>query len=165
MIITLRSYQESDRERCRGLWRELVEWHRKIYSNPLIGGDRPEDYFDKHLSLVGKQSLWVAEFDSKIVGFIGLVFKENEAEIEPIVVAKGYRHKGIGRQLVEQVISEAKKRKVTYLNVSPVARNKETIMFFYKLGFVNVGHVNLFIDFTGRTWKSGFQMHDLNFNY
>ena len=57
MITTIRNYQEHDREQCRGLWRELVEWHREIYGNSSIGGDHPEDYFDKHLSLVGKENL------------------------------------------------------------------------------------------------------------
>jgi hypothetical protein len=46
------------------------------------------------------------------------------------------------------------------VNVSPVARNRDTIAFFLKLGFMNLGYVGLFIDFTGQTWKSGFQMND-----
>ena len=165
MPIIVRNYLESDREECRGLWRELVEWHREIYGNPSIGGAHPEDYFDKHLSLVGKENLWVACTKLKVVGLIGLIEREYETEIEPLIVSKSYRHKGIGKQLVLRAIEEAKKKKLKHLNVSPVARNKESIAFFHKLGFINLGSVELFIDFTGQRWKQGFQMHDLDFNY
>jgi GNAT superfamily N-acetyltransferase len=165
MSVTIRNYQEPDKEQCRRLWRELVEWHREIYQNPQIGGDHPENFFDRHLSLVGNEGIWIAETDSKVIGFIGLIVKEDEAEIEPIIVSKSFRHKGVGRQLVETVIREAKKKKMKHLNVSPVARNIQAIEFFYRLGFVNIGHVNMFIDLSNQTWKPGFQMHDLEFRY
>ena len=94
-----------------------------------------------------------------------MIEKEFETQIEPIIVSKSYRHKGIGKQLVSRVIEEAQKKELRHLNVSPVARNKNTIAFFHKLGFVNLGYVELFIDFTGQTWKPGFRMHDLDFDY
>lgn len=53
----IRKYQETDREHCRALWRELAEWHREIYQDPTIGGEHPEDYFDKHLAEVGSNQL------------------------------------------------------------------------------------------------------------
>jgi ribosomal protein S18 acetylase RimI-like enzyme len=165
MKVTIRNYQEADREQCRSLWRQLVEWHREIYHDPKIGGEHPECYFDKHLSLVGNQRLWVALYGSKIVGLVGLVVKGDEAEIEPVVVNKDYRCKSIGKQLVERVISEAHQMGTKYLDVSPVARNLETIGFFYKLGFVNLGKIEMFMDFTSRHWKSGLKLDGYEFNF
>ena len=102
MKVTIRNYQELDREECRFLWRQPVEWHHEIHNDSQIGGKNPESYFDQHLSCGGNQRLWVALYDNKIVGLIGLVVKDDEAEIEPVVVSKDYRSKSIGKQLVKK---------------------------------------------------------------
>lgn len=47
------NYQEVDLDKCRSLRCQLFEWHRELYQDPEIGGLQLEDYFDKHLSLVG----------------------------------------------------------------------------------------------------------------
>jgi len=57
-----------DKEQCRALWKELTERHREIYDDPSIGGEHPEDYFDKHLGKVGADNLWVAVRGSRVVG-------------------------------------------------------------------------------------------------
>ena len=161
----VRKYRESDREQCRSLWRELAGWHREIYQDQTIGGEHPEDYFDKHLSKVGPDRLWVAVHDSLTVGLIGLVVEENEAEIEPLIVSKDYRGKGVGKQLIETVISEARKIGIRFLNIKPVARNAETIKFLYKQGFKNLGHVELFMDFSNYPWKPGPEIFGCGFNF
>lgn len=99
--IIIRKYKPADREGCRRLWVELTEWHRQIYQDQSIGGTHPEDHFDKHLAEVGAGGLWVAALDSEVVGLIGLVVGEGDAEIEPLIVSKSYRSKGVGRRLVE----------------------------------------------------------------
>ncbi len=165
MNVVIRNYRDTDREQCRSLWRELVEWHREIYQDSKIGGADPEDYFDKHLALVGSNRLWVASYNSEIVGLIGLIVKDNDAEIEPLIVSKDYRHKKIGEQLVEKVISEARQISIKYLDVSPVARNSEAIGFFYRIGFRNMGKIEMFIDFTDKHWKTGLKLNDYDFNF
>jgi N-acetylglutamate synthase-like GNAT family acetyltransferase len=148
------------------LWRELTEWHREIYQDPHIGGEHPEDYFDKHLAKVGPEQLWVAVHESKVVGLVGLMSAEyDEVEIEPLIVSKAYRDKGIGTRLVKTVIAEAQKRGVKYLNVSPVARNISTIQFLYKLGFTNLGHIQLFMDFSNYTWRAGPELFGHKFKF
>jgi ribosomal protein S18 acetylase RimI-like enzyme len=161
----VRKYQNNDKKYCRSLWRELTEWHREIYQDPSIGGEHPEDHFDEHLSKVGPDNLWVAVHGNEVVGLVGLIVEGHEIEIEPIIVSKNYRGKGIGTKLVEAVISEIPKRGVKFLDVKPVARNIDTIKFFHKLGFKNVGHIQMFIDFSNRTWKRGLKIHSCEFNY
>jgi len=163
--LTIRKYQPRDREQCRGLWGELTEWHREIYEDSRIGGEHPEDYFDKHLSKVGPDNLWVAVEDSLIVGLVGLMVVDEETEIEPLIVSKAHRRKGIGKQLIERVIDEARSRGVRLLNIKPVARNAQTIRFLHRQGFKNLGCVELFIDLTGHTWKPGPKIFDCDFNY
>lgn len=165
LSIVIRKYQDEDREQCRALWRELTEWHREIYQDPNIGGEHPEEYFDKHLAEVGSDQLWVAVHNSRIVGLVGLMLRGEETEIEPLIVSKAYQRKGIGTKLIQTMVSEARKKGVKYLNIGPVARNKRAIKFLHKQGFKNLGYLNLFIDFTNHTWKSGIEIHGCKFNY
>ncbi len=163
--ILIRDYKEDDRAQCRTLWRELTEWHREIFQDPTIGGERPEFHFDKHLAKVGSGKIWVAVSDSRVVGFVGLNFGDNEAEIEPLIVSRAYRGKGIGKRLVETVIFKARERNVKYLNVGPVARNVQAIKFLYKQGFRNLGHIQLFMCLSNTTWKKGPEIFGCKFNF
>ena len=165
MRIVIRNYREEDKEFCRSLWRELTEWHREIYQDPRIGGEHPEEYFDKHLAKVGPEKLWVAIHNSKVIGLIGLIIEGNEAEIEPLIVSKAYRGRGIGKQLLETVISEARKMGVRFLCIKPVARNIKTIKFLHKKGFKTLGEIELFMDFSDYKWKSGPKLFGCKFNY
>ncbi|HEX9909011.1 MAG TPA: GNAT family N-acetyltransferase [Thermoplasmata archaeon] len=164
-VVSIRKYKPSDKEACRSLWRELTEWHRDLYADPSIGGKHPEVFFDKHLKKVGPGKIWVAVKGAQVVGFAGLVVGDEEAELEPIVVAKEHRGQGIGRRLVEAVVSEAESMGVRFLNVRPVARNASAIRYFAGRGFNKVGRVELFIDYTGTKWKKGLRMHDTEFQH
>lgn len=104
--------------------------------------------------------------EDKVVGFVGLVVEGEDAEIEPLVVARGKRGKGIGRQLVRQAAAAAARAKgVKFLTVRPVARNKEALAFFRAQGLANVGRIELFTDLAGRKWKKGLKIHGLEYRY
>lgn len=150
------------------MWKELTNQHREIYHDPSIGGSHPEDFFDKHLAQVGPEQLWVAVSGSAVIGLVGLILKETspqEAEIEPLIVSSNSRGKGVGKQLIEKAISEAKGKGMSLLTVSPVARNVEAVRLFYKMGFRNLGFLEMFIDFSGRSWKPGPKVLGCKFNY
>jgi N-acetylglutamate synthase-like GNAT family acetyltransferase len=165
MSVVVRNYREADREQCRSLWRELTEWHREIYQDPRIGGEHPEKHFDKQLAKVGPEKLWVAIRGSRVVGLVGLIVEENEAEIEPLIVSKTYRGKGIGTQLLKTVIFEARKMGIRFLCIKPVARNVTTIKFLHNQGFKTLGKIELFLDFSDYKWKSGPKLFGCKFNY
>jgi len=151
-------------EQCRGLWKQLTDWHREIYQDTTIGGEHPENYFDKHLAAVGPDQIWVAVHDSRVVGLVGLILKEDEAEVEPLIVSRTHRGRGMGKRLIEEVVTEARRRGVRLLNIRPVARNVKTIQFLHKQGFTNVGFIELFMDFSKRSWKSELHMFGCDFN-
>jgi ribosomal protein S18 acetylase RimI-like enzyme len=160
----IRRYQEDDKTWCRSLWRELTEWHRKIYDDPTIGGERPEENFDKHLAKVGPEQLWVAVDNSRVVGLVGLILKGREAEIEPLIVSEAYRGEGIGKRLIQKVVTEARKKELRLLTIGPVARNKKAIKFLYKQGFKNLGCIELFMDLSDHIWKPGPEIFGCKFN-
>lgn len=162
-IVTVRNFQNRDLSECRGLWRELVEWHREIYSDDSIGGQDVELAFDRHLAKIGSKKIWVAIMNDAVIGLIGLQFDGEEASIEPVIVGKKYRGKRVGKLLIEKVIDETQKKRIKYRNVSPVLRNEEAIRFFYEMGFTNIGHIQLFMDFSKKKWKSSVYLHGKKF--
>jgi N-acetylglutamate synthase-like GNAT family acetyltransferase len=161
----IRKYEAEDYIPCRALWRELTEWHRQIYEAPTIGGDTPEDAFDKHLAKVGMERLWVAVHGSVVVGFVGLIVEEHEAEVELLIISQHYRCRGIGTQLLDTVLTEARKLSIRYLNARPVASNIDALHFFHQYGFDTIGHIQLFIDLKHRPRKPGIEIHNQQFNY
>lgn len=166
--MVIRSYRSSDLASCRALWIEMTQRHRDIYEDPSIGGEDPGLEFDEHLARVGPDLTWVAESDDGIVGFVSLIHEGEEAEIEPIVVKPEVRGSGIGHQLVEYAVEQARELGVLCLSVKPVARNEEAISFFYDAGFRTLGHVQLF-RWLGDTfpdqWKKGPELFGRQFDY
>jgi N-acetylglutamate synthase-like GNAT family acetyltransferase len=163
-IVSVRNYRDNDLDQCRGLWRELAKWHRKIYGDVSIGGEKPELFFDKHLAKVGASQIWVAVAEDRVVGFTGLEIENEEAKIEPVIVSETHKQKGIGRMLVEKAMHEAQKKGVKFLSVMPVARNEEAIRFFYEMGFRNIGQVQLLMNFPNKKWRSGLELYGLKFD-
>jgi len=166
--ISIRSYTKEDEDVCRFLWRELTEFHREIYNDPSIGGDYPEDIFNEHHGKIGSNRIWIAEEKNEVLGMVGLMGEGVEAEIEPVIVKKGYRRKGIGEKLIDFAIQEAKNLNFKYLNIRPVIRNVDAIRMFHKIGFKNIGRIELFMDLKEeevRKWKSDLRLFDIQFYY
>jgi N-acetylglutamate synthase-like GNAT family acetyltransferase len=168
MNVTVRKYRSDDYASCVALSRQLAEHHADIYevSTDII---KPQDrWLDELMSKEGFTGFWVAEIESNIVGFCGLFVYGEEGEIEPVVVANSVRNHGIGTKLVKCVTKEATKKKVRYLSIRPVARNKRAIDLFIRLGFDTIGHLDLFQDLSShddRTWKSGLAIHGNKLKY
>jgi len=141
--VTIRRFEEGDASACRGLWAELSRWHRALYDDPSIGGDDPGSGFDAYQEQV---RMWVAERKGSVVGFIGLVIRGRQAEIEPVVVSFDARGQGIGRELVETAVEAARAEGVRQVKASPVARNALALRFFHRLGFDTLGHVDVLLD-------------------
>jgi GNAT superfamily N-acetyltransferase len=137
---TIRQYAACDLEACRALWVELTERHRQVYEDPAIGGERPGLHFDRHLQRAG------AEVEGRVVGLAALLVDGENAEVDPVVVAAGYRGHGIGRMLVERAVAQARRLGVRFLSVRPAARNREVFGFYHRLGFRALGCVELFMD-------------------
>ena len=166
--VTIRGYIPADLEPCRALWAELTQHHRDIYEDPSIGGKAPGLYFDRHLARVGADHIWIAECEGKLLGLVGLIVEDREAEVEPIVVASGYRGRSIGQALLEHMVLEAEKLGVRFLNVRPAARNAEAIAFFNTAGFRLLGRVELCMELHPSphgAWKSGLELFGHSFDY
>ena len=164
----IRDYQPIDYDMCRALWKELTERHREIYGDPSIGGDDPGQGFEAYLANPKRRASWVVEIQGQIVALTGLITNGEEGEIEPVVVSSRYRSRGIGAMLVRHVVEQARCMRIRYVKVRPVARNKQAISFFLRLGFDLLGQVELFQDFSGAPrskWESGISIHGHKLSY
>jgi len=166
MEIGIRPFDTADRPACRRLWRELTEHHREIYHDPSIGGGDPGDAFDQHVANAALRGLWIADIREEVVGMVGLLVSGDEAEIEPLIVARKWRGRGVGSELLRHALAEARQTDAAFLNVQPVARNTEAVRLFAGAGFNLVGRVELFTvlkEAPTRKWKDGVRIAGMNF--
>lgn len=162
MKVNIREYRDSDYDACRALWVELTQHHRDIYEDQSIGGDDPGAEFDSHLKDPKRAKTWVAERKDSVLGFCSLVVEYGSGEIEPVVVTKNKRSKGIGRALLKTAITEAKSRGMRNLSIQPVARNVDAMRLYRRMGFRILGHIDMTLDLqeeSDHEWKSGISIH------
>jgi GNAT superfamily N-acetyltransferase len=156
--LRIRGYETSDLDACRQLWAELTDWHRELFASPGIGGDDPGRQFDEHLSRVGVEHIWLAEANGEPVGMVGLIPSNGDSELEPIVVAREWRGRGVGDALARVVIDAVRNRGDRFLITKPVARNDAALRFFHGLGFDVLSQLELLADFRSpeeQIWRSG----------
>jgi GNAT superfamily N-acetyltransferase len=166
--VVVRDYAGADYPACRMLWVELTEHHRRIYEDPAVGGDDPGAAFDNYLAAPERVASWVADLDGRVVGLTGLFDHGTSGEVEPVVVTGGLRGRGVGRLLIERVVTEAAARGHEYLAIRPVARNASAIRRFHEAGFQTLGgHIDLTMDLASRPhgWLDGARLHGLDFRY
>ncbi len=145
----IRRYRKTDLKECRSLWADLTRRHRELYADPTIGGSDPGRFFDRHLARLGPERIWVAEQDGAVVGLVGLMLAGDDAEVEPLVVRPDCRGKGVGLALLKYVTGQARKLKVRFLGIRPVARNREAIALFHRAGFRKLGQIEMFTVLSG----------------
>jgi predicted N-acetyltransferase YhbS len=78
----------------------------------------------------------VAELDGRIVGSNFLDERSEIAGVGPISVDPNIQGKGLGRVLMEDVLSRAKERKFPGVRLAQAAYNNQTLCLYSKLGFL-----------------------------
>ena len=80
----------------------------------------------------------IYKLDDKVVGAGRIVYFDDSVKIGRVAVLKEYRMRGIGREIVEFLIKESRKRsnKIIYANVQLIAQK-----FYKKLGFNEEGDI------------------------
>jgi GNAT superfamily N-acetyltransferase len=150
-------YRSGDVEGCRTLYAQLVEHHRRIYDDPTIGRDDPGAGFDEYMVLPERVMTWVAVEGNAIVGLAGLLWEGGESTIEPVIVDRACRRRGVATRLLAAAVDEPRRRGASDVNIKPVARNASAIAAFHELGFRIVGHVQLFMSLNrdNSYWPAG----------
>ncbi|MEN3304606.1 MAG: hypothetical protein V7603_808 [Micromonosporaceae bacterium] len=179
--VTIRPYRPLDHRACRQLWAELTEAYREIYDNPSLGGPDPGAGFEEYLTRLDLAGVWVAEHSGEgVVGLIGLVLggaavgsalsrrgDEPAGEVEPVVVAAHLRGRGIGRELLEYVAGQARRRGMRQLSISPASRNVEAIRCLHAAGYDTLATVTLTVALVAGAGADApsLDMHGMSFVY
>jgi ribosomal protein S18 acetylase RimI-like enzyme len=83
----------------------------------------------------------VAEFDSKIVGFLSMMFlprlnrTRKELYIPELAVSKKYRRLGVGKSLINEAVTIGKNKKCFRIRLESGNKRKGAHMFYHDLGF------------------------------
>lgn len=81
----------------------------------------------------------VAFLNNEIVGFAGIKFIVNEADIMNIVTKKTFRNQGIGKLLLENLIQLSKSLNLTSITLEVNEENAPAIHLYKKFGFEILG--------------------------
>jgi N-acetylglutamate synthase-like GNAT family acetyltransferase len=164
--IAVRRYEQRDRDACTELWAQLTQWHRELYEDDSIGGDDLTVWFDRYLEEQQPEHVWVAERAGRVVGFVGALLRDRRWELEPIVVERSERGRGVGHALAKTLIDAAKAHGLRGVEVRPAARNVRAMQFFHSLGFDVLGQLELTLDLVRpERWRAGERLADREFRY
>lgn len=81
----------------------------------------------------------IAKINREIVGFAGVIDTVDQLEITNIVVRKDFRKKGIGNELLTELIKLAKENGKEKITLEVNNTNLAAIKLYEKNGFKNVG--------------------------
>ncbi len=81
----------------------------------------------------------VVRFDQRIIGYTCLWCVDEQMEIANIAVSPEFRRKGIGRMLIETIISESIKRGCHSAHLSVRESNLPALNLYKEFGFVEAG--------------------------
>ena len=105
---------------------------RRSYSHPWSQG-----IFEN--CLTNESSCWVLEVQESVIGHGILSVGADEAHLLNVCVLPEYRGKGYGRDLVEYLIAQARKKAATIMFLEVRASNQTAYRLYENLGFNEIG--------------------------
>lgn len=102
-----------------------IPWSQKAIEDTL--------YREDILFLTAKDE--AQKDQEQVIGYCGLYFSLDEADIINVAVKEGYKGCGVGNQLMTQLFEWAKELKITTIFLEVRVGNQGAIQFYEKLGF------------------------------
>lgn len=112
---------------------EVAEIEKLSFSTPWS-----EQSFSDTLS-DEKYIYLVALHNEKVVGYCGIYYVLDEADITNIAVLEEYRGRGIGEQLIKCIISKCLEKECTSLFLEVRKSNISALGLYKKAGFTEIG--------------------------
>ncbi len=112
---------------------EVAAIEEKIFSQPWSA-----DGFRSSLSSADTLYL-VVECDGQIAGYCGFLKSFDEADITDVAVSEACRGKGIGYQMLTELMRRGRERGIARFTLEVRVSNASAIHLYEKLGFASVG--------------------------
>jgi len=123
-----------------GDYNNLVSfWKKNYFVNEMDSFERFKLFLNKNPDLSV-----LMEDNGKIVGTVLGSFDGRRGYIQKLVIDKNHRKKGVGKQLVEEVIKKFKSLGVLYI---PISCEEENEAFYNKCGFKKTKQIPMNINF------------------
>ena len=106
----------------------IMQIEPTIYSHPWTRGNFSD-------SLNSGYSAWVLEKDDEIIGYALLMMVMDEAHLLNLSIAKPQQKQGLGRYLLEHMISTAKQYKAVNMFLEVRPSNISAIALYENMGF------------------------------
>lgn len=119
---------------------EVAQLEKKCFSDPWS-----ENGLRESLKKPAYRML-VAKEDGKVVGYIGAYMVADELNITNVAVDPDYRRRGIGRELINEMIRHAEKNRMTTIYLEVRVSNTAAISLYRAAGFDNAGIRKNFYD-------------------
>ena len=82
---------------------------------------------------------FILQKDDEIIGFIGVLFILDEADITNIVIKQNYRGNGYSKILLKHIINYCKLNKIKKINLEVNSNNSKALNLYKTFGFNQVG--------------------------
>lgn len=122
--------------------RRLSREHTPLMADLLKKGFPVSDWSQNDLDrflLLESSHAWGCFLEGELISFCLIQKVAEEAEILLLVVHPEVRKKGMGRSLLETIVTEVKGDTVSRLFLEVSVENETAIQFYNKLGFQRVG--------------------------
>lgn len=106
----------------------IMEIEPHIYSHPWSRGNFSD-------SLMSGYPAWVLLCDAKIIGYALMMIVLDEAHLLNLSIAKAYQKQGLGRLLLEHMISIAKRHNAANMFLEVRPSNISAIALYENIGF------------------------------
>ena len=128
------------------LWSALVAYHRELTTDlPAAAVNGAARYAKRLIQRLDDPftHILVAEDEDRVIGFaLGTIVDllPDIFNVEPggyladIFIAPAYRHQGLGRELIEQMINWFREQQVHYIELSVAVQNEQAIAFWKAVG-------------------------------
>lgn len=112
---------------------QIAEIEKASFSKPWSEKSITESFLSQ------SNIFFVAEINGKIVGYIGMTLSIDEGYILNVAVLPQYRKQGVGRKLVESLISFGENNKLVFITLEVRESNIPAISLYTQYGFSQVG--------------------------
>lgn len=87
--------------------------------------------------------MWVAEWHGRIVGMVGLIADEKQkpgvAEVQRMTVSSSFRKMGVGRKLLEELLSYAKQQRLKRIVLTTTSDRHQLLDFIRNMDSALLG--------------------------